>query len=615
MHKTIGAVIGGMLGLFLSGSALAAECKLQKFVDLPVTMSGTRPMVSAKIDGHDVTFMADSGAFFSTLSPGVASELKLRLEAAPWGMRFGGVGGEVDAHMTTVKTFTFVGIPLPNVEFFVMPGAGGRDSAGLLGQNIWGLGDVEYDLGGGAIRLFKAHDCGDRVLAYWAEGKPVNVIHIGNDEERDKKTFADAFVNGKRIRVIFDSGASTSVMKLSAAERVGLHPNDPGVRMAGLSGGIGEKASRNWIGPVSSFKIGDEEVKNTRMRFGELELGNADMLLGADFFLSHRIYVANSQHRLFFTYNGGPVFNLTAPPSTNAREPEPTAAPAEGASKAEAAATSADEPKDAGAYSRRGAAEAGRHDYERALADYNKAIELDPTDPHYAYQRALAHMALRQPLLAVDDFNQTLKLQPDNVEALVARGELRLAARDRTGALADIDKAADLAPKSADVRLQLANFYERVDLFDKAIAQFDLWISSHDEDSGMSRALAGRCRTRALTGRELDKALNDCNRAIRIGPPSANMYDSRGMIYLRQGAYDRAIGDYNASLTANPRIAWSLYGRGVARLNKGLKAEGDADIAAAIGIAPRLAESAKRYGIVPPTGAASARPSPPAPQP
>ena len=30
------------------------------------------------------------------------------------------------------------------------------------------------------------------------------------------------------------------------------------------------------------------------------------MLLGADFFLSHRIYVANSRDKLYFTYNGGP---------------------------------------------------------------------------------------------------------------------------------------------------------------------------------------------------------------------------------------------------------------------------------------------------------------------
>ena len=47
------------------------------------------------------------------------------------------------------------------------------------------------------------------------------------------------------------------------------------------------------------------------------------MLIGADFFLSHRVYVANSQRKLYFTYNGGPVFNLTAGPAMadNSRAP------------------------------------------------------------------------------------------------------------------------------------------------------------------------------------------------------------------------------------------------------------------------------------------------------
>jgi hypothetical protein len=34
------------------------------------------------------------------------------------------------------------------------------------------------------------------------------------------------------------------------------------------------------------------------------------MLVGCDFFLSHRILVLAKEHTLLFTYNGGPVFQL-----------------------------------------------------------------------------------------------------------------------------------------------------------------------------------------------------------------------------------------------------------------------------------------------------------------
>jgi hypothetical protein len=36
------------------------------------------------------------------------------------------------------------------------------------------------------------------------------------------------------------------------------------------------------------------------------------MIIGADFFMAHRIYVARSQGKIYFTYKGGPVFQNVA---------------------------------------------------------------------------------------------------------------------------------------------------------------------------------------------------------------------------------------------------------------------------------------------------------------
>lgn len=594
-----------LLALGAGATARAEPCKIAKFVDLPVTMVGTSPTVPAKINGRDVTFVADSGAFTNTLGTTIAKELNLRLDPAPSWLHVAGIGGETDVSLTTVKTFTFANVPIPNVQFIVSPGAGGHAYAGLLGQNIWGLGDVEYDLGGGAIRLFKVDGCRDKALAYWAGTKPYSSVPITNAEERSKKTFADAFINGQRVRVMLDTGSWSSLMTLRGAARVGLKPDGPGVKRAGVTLGIGSHAHRNWIGPVASFKIGDEEIQNTRLRFGEIELDNADMLLGADFFLSHRIYVANSQRRIYFTYNGGRVFNLDALPAASEPAQKGAAAGSDTTGAAPAAAEPApDEPKTADAYSRRGAAEAGRHDYERAVADFGKAIALDPTNPLYFYQRARARLSLRQPLLAMGDIEQVLKLKPDDIDALLTRAQLRLADHERKAALADLDQIAATASKPADVRLELARLFLQLDEIDRALTEFDLWIGSHAEDGQMSGALAGRCRARVLADRELDKARADCDRAMRMGPASAQMYDSRALIFLRGGAYDRAIEDYGRALAINPRIALALYGRGVARLRTGQKAEGEADIAAAIAIAPRVAETARKLGIERPAAGA-----------
>src|SRR5262249_18166067 len=90
-----------------------------------------------------------------------------------------------------------------------------------------------------------------------------------------------------------------------------------------------------------SFKIGDEEIQHTKLRFGDLTLPDTDMLIGADFFLSHRVFVATSQRKLYFTYNGGPVFNLATGPSGRPGRPAPEPPAAAGAATTTAIATGA----------------------------------------------------------------------------------------------------------------------------------------------------------------------------------------------------------------------------------------------------------------------------------
>jgi tetratricopeptide (TPR) repeat protein len=113
----------------------------------------------------------------------------------------------------------------------------------------------------------------------------------------------------------------------------------------------------------------------------------------------------------------------------------------------------------------------------------------------------------------------------------------------------------------------------------------------------MAGALNSRCWARALGGQELDKALADCNTALKLKPNTADFLDSRGLVYLRQGNYDKAIADYDAALRLAPKTAWSLYGRGLAKSGKGMSAEGQADIAAATALQPKIAERAASFGI------------------
>ncbi|HXZ59381.1 MAG TPA: aspartyl protease family protein [Steroidobacteraceae bacterium] len=599
------ALANAFLGL-AAASAAAEPCRLARAAELPVTMEDMRPLVHAAINGRDALFVADSGAFFSMLTPAAAREFNLPLEPAPPGFGLVGVGGGAQVWHTTVQKFTIFDMDVTRVPFLVAGNDLGHGAIGLLGQNVFRLGDVEYDLANGVISILRTHgDCRKASLAYWANARdlPYSVIDIDFASPERPHTTGVAYVNGSKIRVLFDTGANTSVLTLDAAKRAGITPEAPGVTAGGTSSGIGRHTVRTWIAPFASFKIGDEEIRNTHLRIGDVELPRTDMLIGADFFLSHHVLVASSQRKLYFTYNGGPVFNLTTmralPPA--AAEPAPASGTEPGPAAAAASQPAQPEPLDAAGYARRGSASASRRDYEHALADLTKAIALDPTQADYFYERGRAYGSNNQTDKAFEDFSQAIKLEPGDVPARLARAELRVRRNDPADAISpDLDAADRAAPKEGDMRLALGNLYQRIGNYPAAIAQYDHWIDSHNRDDiQMPRARHARCSARALTGRSLEQALDDCNFALRKDPKVAAFFDSRGLVYLRQGKYDKAIADYDAALALDPKLAWALYGRGLARQHLGQSAAGQADVAAATALAPKIADEAARNGVVP----------------
>lgn len=580
--------MGGIALLFavMAGHARAdAACSLGKIADLPVTMDQMGPMIDARINGMSVRFIADSGAFHSVISPGSAQLLHLPMGAGPPGFYIRGINGTASASIVTVKTFTIAGVDIPHVQFIVA-GSETRGS-GVIGQNILGIGDVEYDLPHGVIRLMKSGGCGKANLAYWAEGRSYSMIAIDPRSPQRPHTIGTVNINGKAIRATFDTGASASILSLAAAARVGIKPDSPGVTDAGFTWGFGRKLVHTWIAPLQSFAVGDgEQIQHARVRFGAIE-GDIDMLIGADFFIAHRIYVDNKDHRLFLTYEGGPIFNLKTRfegPDGKDDAPPPTVATA---------------PADAESYSRDGAIAMARGDLDAAITNFSKAIELAPAEPRYLDQRSKAYFQQGRTAPGRADLDRAIALNPTDLDALLARAALMLHDRDRNGAVADLDTVDHAAGTAAMERLTLGGLLADAGQPQRAVGQFDQWIKVHPDDVRRPAALNGRCWALALAGRDLDAALRDCDAALRARPDTPAFLDSRGMVRLRRGEWAKAVADFDAALARQPKMAWSLYGRGIAKLRTGDAAGGKADMEAALVLRPQIADDAKGYGILP----------------
>jgi predicted aspartyl protease/tetratricopeptide (TPR) repeat protein len=589
----------GLLGAAGQASA-ASACRAVNYGTLPVEMVGGRATTMAKINGKDTRFIIDTGAFYNTMPRATAEALGLHLEMAPQGFYITGLGGSMGVSLTRVKEFGILDAKLPNITFIV----GGSDMGmGLLGAPLLDLFDLEADLAAGKMTIMKPTGCSNAVMAYWSPGNYNEAKLLSPEGTYDRKSRVTVLVNGKPVKALLDTGAHTAITR-KAALRVGIDMSK--AEAGGDGGGIGSHHYQTWIARVDSYSVGTETIQNSKMRIMDSDIGDGpnpdEMLLGADFFLSHHIYIANSQRKIYFTYNGGRVSQLDRQGAVNAP-------------RAGDAATGG-EPKTAQDYGLRGQARLERGEVAGGIGDLTKAIALAPEEPSSAvfyYARARGRMSnekqvagqsARVAATAVDaalaDLDMALRLAPDMPDPLVMRAQLRMLHRETDLARADIDTLVRVVPMGGAQTQTLAGLLIATDQPARALPLLDGWVKLHQDDTNMGEMLNMRCWTRGLAGTALEGAQEDCRKAIRRNGDQAAYLDSQALVELRLGHNQAALDDYTKALAKNPDMAWSRYGMAVARLRLGQVEQGKAQLAAVKASDPDVVARAARFGLTPP---------------
>ena len=109
---------------------------------------------------------------------------------------------------------------------------------------------------------------------------------------------------------------------------------------------------------------------------------------------------------------------------------------------------SLEKPDLAKAYFSRGTEWARQASYERALADYDLAIQLDPDFPAPYYNRALILSNKGESDRAIADYDRALKLRPNHPDSYIARAVEWTVKGDYKHAIADYENAVRLVPDS-----------------------------------------------------------------------------------------------------------------------------------------------------------------------
>ncbi len=213
------------------------------------------------------------------------------------------------------------------------------------------------------------------------------------------------------------------------------------------------------------------------------------------------------------------------------------------------------------AYSSRGHVHEQVGKLEAAVADYNKAIELMPTDTVLYDNRSLLYSKLRQYDLALKDCNRSIELNPDRAASYFRRATIYQNMQQFQLAVDDTTKGIELGLESSIAHKRRGDLYKQLGKNSLAIADYSRAIKLNPNDR-----FAHKQRANILAGlQKYSAALADYSEAIDLNPKDAEAYNNRGQIYVALGQFALAQNDFATSIRLQPEnpaaynnLAWLL---------------------------------------------------------
>jgi serine/threonine protein kinase/cytochrome c-type biogenesis protein CcmH/NrfG len=234
--------------------------------------------------------------------------------------------------------------------------------------------------------------------------------------------------------------------------------------------------------------------------------------------------------------------------------------------------------QDSRTFNKRGLAHASMRNYEQAIYDYSKAIQLDPQYAEAHNNRSAAHLMMENYGQALVDCNRAIELAPDFIAAYVNRGIAHTGLRDYVKALADYDKVIELNPNNVYAYYNRGNTYVWMGKYKEGLADYDQAI---DLDAEFVAAYVNRGVVQDEL-KDYHRAIADYTRAIELNPDYVYAYYNRANAYRSLGDHEQAVADYSKVIELNPEHPYAYENRAEAYMAIGDQDRASGDYARGI---------------------------------
>ncbi|MFW6722114.1 tetratricopeptide repeat protein [Streptomyces sp. MAR4 CNY-716] len=241
------------------------------------------------------------------------------------------------------------------------------------------------------------------------------------------------------------------------------------------------------------------------------------------------------------------------------------------------------EPERVLAYTLRGRERRNGDELDASVADFDRALALDPGFTRAYAGRGQAYVLLDRHLEADADFTHCVAHDPDRSWSLTHRGRVRLYLERYDDAKADLGQAIELDPSPMTWAMR-GEVHRLTGALEQAVADFDKAVETADGD--YPYALASRAQCYAKLGRT-EEAMADLDRALELDPQWSWCWTERGRMHQEAARYEDAVADHTRALELSPAYDWAYANRGHCYRALGRLDEALADLDRALEIDPQ----------------------------
>lgn len=176
---------------------------------------------------------------------------------------------------------------------------------------------------------------------------------------------------------------------------------------------------------------------------------------------------------------------------------------------------------------------------DKALANYDKAIELNPDDYKPYNDRGNTYFDLRKDKEAIQDFEKALSLKPTIHQTFNNLGSVYARSGNYAKGLENFNKAIEINTTFVDAYLNRAILYTLTQKYDLAKKDYDFYISYKPN---FPKTYYWRARN-AFAQKNYSVAIQDFTKAIQLQPNSKDYYYNRSKTYFAMGNKSQALAD------------------------------------------------------------------------